>query len=104
MRRLRFGLPYGALTEKGLIVQYAAHLSPRRWALLAVGDKQIASAGCLGLRYMHPRLPHNKSVKHTALSFLSDVEPVLTFDNLDGLIKNRAFGWRGKELCCETLR
>lgn len=48
--------------------------------------------------------PHNKSVEKTYIKeFLNDVEPVLTKENMDNLVKTRAYGYKGKKLLNRNL-
>ena len=48
--------------------------------------------------------PKNRGVKRTQIeAFQSDVEPMLTAENLDRLLQNRAFAWRGRAVLERNL-
>ncbi len=48
--------------------------------------------------------PHNRSPKATPIvEFSNDFEPTLTDQNLDRLMKNRAFAWRGEKVLRRNL-
>lgn len=48
--------------------------------------------------------PHNKNIEKTSINaFLSDVEPVLTHENLDRLLESRPFAYRGKAVIERNL-
>ncbi|MEG0691915.1 MAG: DUF1730 domain-containing protein [Oscillospiraceae bacterium] len=57
-----------------------------------------------GCDHCQDSCPHNKSVSLTYIQeFIQDVEPILTKDNLDALIKTRSFGYKGKKLLERNL-
>lgn len=48
--------------------------------------------------------PHNSKIKQTKIkAFLEDIEPNLTYDNLDLLKKTRPYGYKGKTLLLRNL-
>lgn len=48
--------------------------------------------------------PHNSKIKETKIkAFLEDIEPSLTYDNLDILKKTRPYGYKGKTLLMRNL-
>ena len=42
--------------------------------------------------------PHNRDVCLSPVPEFADVEPLLTPGNLDRLMQNRAFAWRGRKV------
>lgn len=49
--------------------------------------------------------PHNKGITATHIQeFLNDVEPVLTNENMDKLMKTRAYGYRGRAVLERNLK
>lgn len=48
--------------------------------------------------------PHNAKIKQTKIkAFLDDIEPTLTYDNLDILKKTRPYGYKGRTLLLRNL-
>lgn len=98
--------PAGALSDKGFdksvcrsyISQKKGELSEDEQASLENGRLAWGCDCCV------MACPYSKASKTTPIDeFLNDVEPVLSFENMDKLMKNRAFAWRGKAVLERNL-
>lgn len=99
--------PTGALSPQGFDrSRCRSHLTQKKNGLTDWEASEI-SAGLLvwGCDLCALACPHNRAVPLTPYAdFLGDVVPVVGPDNLDLLLKNRAFSWRGRHTVERNLR
>ena len=99
--------PTGALSEKGFCRSLCrSHISQKK-GILSESEENSLKDGKLawGCDCCVMACPYSKASKLTSIDeFLNDVEPVLSYENMDRLIKNRAFSWRGKAVLERNLR
>ena len=99
--------PAGAISREG--IDYSRCLSEvtqRKGDLTPEESRRIARNGLMwGCDCCQNCCPHNQGLPLTYLTgFSSDVEPVVTGENLSALCKTRAFGYKGKALLKRNLR
>lgn len=98
--------PTGALTAQGLDkTRCLSHLTQKKGALTEEETALIRSGALVwGCDRCTLACPLNRHAKKTSIeAFLRDVKPVLTPDNLDRMMKNRAFAWRGRAVLERNL-
>ena len=99
--------PTGALHD-GLLdtAKCRSAITQKKGSLTRWEEEQIAQGGLVwGCDICTLACPHNAHLSVTPIcEFTCDVSPVLTEQNLDALLINRAFSWRGKEVLARNLR
>lgn len=98
--------PGGAISWEG--IDYSLCLSEvtqRKGDLTAGEQERIRKNGLMwGCDACQNCCPHNRELPQTYLeAFLSDIQPVVTRENLNALCKTRAFGYKGKTLLKRNL-
>ena len=99
--------PTGALHD-GLLdtAKCRSAITQKKDSLTPWEEEQIALGGLAwGCDICTLACPHNAHIPITPIGeFTRGVSPVLTEQNLDALLMNRAFSWRGKEVLARNLR
>ena len=98
--------PAGAITPDG--IDYSRCLSEvtqRKGELTQLEQQRIRKNGLMwGCDCCQNCCPHNRDLPRTFLEgFSSDIQPVVTRENLNQLCKTRAFGYKGKTLLKRNL-
>ncbi len=98
--------PVGAISENG--VDYTKCLSAvtqRKGELSDYEQQKIKENKLMwGCDRCQDCCPMNRNAQKTDIeAFLRDVEPLVTRENLSTLMKNRAFGYKGKKLLLRNL-
>jgi epoxyqueuosine reductase len=81
-------------------------ITQKKGALTPFEETQIAKGALAwGCDLCTLACPHNAQLPLTHVKEFTDgIVPVLTEQNADALLKNRAFAWRGKEVLLRNLR
>jgi len=98
--------PTGALSAEGFDRERClSYLTQKKGALTAEQERLIRAGGLAwGCDRCLLACPKNRGVAPTPIAaFRGDVEPVLTAENLDRLLRNRAFAWRGRAVLERNL-
>lgn len=98
--------PTGALTENGLNPDKCrSQLTQKKGVLTHWEEAQICVGGMAwGCDICMQACPLNKSAAITAVDdFRSHVAPMLTKENLDALLRRKAYGWRGRAVLERNL-
>ena len=99
--------PTGALSKEGFDKSLCrSHITQKKGALTESEEASV-KAGKLawGCDCCVMACPYSQKAQKTDIAeFLDDVEPVLTYENMDKLMKNRAFSWRGKAVLERNLK
>lgn len=93
--------PSGALSDKGFQSQLCLSAVTQRKGELSEHETELIRQGGLiwGCDICQSCCPHNQKIPVTSIRAFSDfVEPMVTEENLSRLMKDRAFGYRGKKL------
>jgi len=82
-----------------------SHFSQKKGELSNWECSQLKDGGLVwGCDICTLACPHNRLPKLTPIKeFLQDTEPLLTADNLEHLMNNRAFAWRGEKVLKRNL-
>jgi len=98
--------PTGALSAAGFDRERClSFLTQKRGALTEEQQRLIRAGGLAwGCDRCLLACPKNRGAALTPIAaFREDVEPVLTAENLDRLLRNRAFAWRGRAVLERNL-
>lgn len=98
--------PTGALSGSGFCKDICrSHFSQKKGELTEWETEQLKNGGLAwGCDICTLACPHNESVEITPIKrFYEDVQPTLTEQNIEILIKNRAFAWRGEKVLRRNL-
>lgn len=100
--------PCGNMQNDSINIDYANCLSEitQRKGELSEEEKELIydTKKVWGCDQCQTVCPHNAKVKQTQIkAFLDDIEPTLTYDNLDTLKKTRPYGYKGKNLLLRNL-
>jgi epoxyqueuosine reductase QueG len=99
--------PTGALHD-GLLdaAKCRSAITQKKGSLTPWEEEQITQGGLVwGCDICTLACPHNAHPPITPIcEFVQDVSPVLTEQNLDALLADRAFSWRGKEVLARNLQ
>jgi len=98
--------PTGALSKEGFCKEICrSHFSQKRGELTDWEQQQLKSGGLAwGCDICTLACPHNTSADITPIeAFRRDVQPTLTEHNIEMLLKNRAFAWRGEKVLRRNL-
>lgn len=99
--------PTGALHDGLLDAEKCrSAITQKKGGLTPWEEEQVAQGGLVwGCDICTLACPHNAHLSVTPIrEFTRDVSPVLTEQNLDALLINRAFSWRGKEVIARNLK
>lgn len=98
--------PTGALTADGLQKERCrSHFTQKKGTLTDWEREEIRAGGLVwGCDRCTLACPANRHPRITPIAaFREDVVPVVTAENLDRLLSNRAFAWRGKAVLVRNL-
>ena len=98
--------PAGAITREGIdYTRCLSEVTQRKGELTEEEQTLIAKNGLMwGCDRCQDYCPHNKKVPLTEIgAFASDIQPIVTRENLNPLCKTRAFGYKGKTLLKRNL-
>ena len=98
--------PVGAISREGIAYSRClSEVTQRKGELTDAEQAAIEKNGLMwGCDCCQNCCPHNRQLPLTYLEdFSSDVEPVVTRQNLNALCKTRAFGYKGKTLLKRNL-
>ncbi|MBQ4539219.1 MAG: DUF1730 domain-containing protein [Oscillospiraceae bacterium] len=98
--------PTGALSESGFCKDICrSHFSQKKGELTEWETNQLKSGGLAwGCDICTLACPHNASPEITPITeFTADIQPELTEKNIEILMKNRAFAWRGEKVLRRNL-
>ena len=98
--------PTGALSKEGFCKEICrSHFSQKKGELTEWEQQQLKSGGLAwGCDICTLSCPHNINAGITPIeAFYSDVQPTLTEQNIELLMKNRAFAWRGEKVLRRNL-
>ena len=98
--------PVGAITREGIdYTRCLSEVTQRKGELTAEEEALVAKNGLMwGCDCCQNCCPHNRNLPLTYITgFASDVQPVVTRENLNPLCKTRAFGYKGKALLKRNL-
>jgi epoxyqueuosine reductase len=99
--------PTGALTDGGLDVSRClSHITQKKGALSEEEAALVRQGGLVwGCDRCQLVCPMNRGAKQTAIpAFRDSVTPTLTRRNLDAMMRNRAFSWRGRAVLERNLK
>ena len=98
--------PVGAITREGIdYTRCLSDVTQRKGELTEQEQALVKKNGLMwGCDCCQNCCPHNRDLPLTAIAgFASDVQPVVTPENLNSLCKTRAFGYKGKTLLKRNL-
>ncbi|MEG2174446.1 MAG: DUF1730 domain-containing protein [Oscillospiraceae bacterium] len=105
-RQCQKACPTGALSEWGVdAARCRSAITQKKGVLTPDETREIVRGGLVwGCDCCALACPHNINPLRTHFSaFLQDIQPLATWDNLDALLKNRAFAWRGRSVLERNL-
>lgn len=98
--------PTGAICKNEFKVESClSHITQRKGELSSEEENAIKAGGLAwGCDICQECCPHNRvAEKNPYKPFMGSIEPVLTYENLDELIKTRPYGYKGKKLILRNL-
>ena len=98
--------PAGAISREGIdYTRCLSEVTQRKGELTDREQNQIRANGLMwGCDCCQNCCPYNRDLPETYLrEFSSDIQPVVTRENLNALCKTRAFGYKGKTLLKRNL-
>ena len=98
--------PAGAISLKGIdYTRCLSEVTQRKGELTEQEQALIAKNGLMwGCDCCQNCCPYNRNIKQTYIEgFYSDIQPIVTRENLNLLCKTRAFGYKGKTLLKRNL-
>ena len=98
--------PAGAISRQGVDYTHCLSEITQKKGELTLQEQELVRGNGLmwGCDCCQNCCPHNRNLPITYLeAFASDVEPVVTRENLNALCKTRAFGYKGKTLLKRNL-
>jgi len=101
----RRACPTGALGGVFCADRCLSSITQKKGALTKREEQLLRSGGLVwGCDRCQLACPHNRAVPKTPIAaFAQDVQPYLTAENLDRLMQNRAFAWRGRAVLERNL-
>ena len=105
-RRCLAACPTGALTEEGVNTALCrSHITQKKGELTPWEARQVALGGfAWGCDLCTDACPYNRGPEPTPIGpFREDLTPVLTRENLDGLLPGKSYAWRGRDVLLRNL-